>query len=203
MRTDYIRFDTYQDVEASLELVVFALQNLGRSKAHYKSAVLNAHLALQGMCVCALTATDGGGALANKSEKALRTYHDQCSLDIEAFSRDWLFPKNTYPTLQLAALGELLKRLPRELYSDSERGAKSQDPRRSLDRLSSLRNSFSHFTDLSWSISPMYIEEALLGGMRFVSRFPDLQEYFANRSRLNEARVVSLIEEAMSLLERK
>ena len=203
MSEDYIRFDTYDDVEASLALVVFALQNLERSKAHYKSAVLNAHLAIQGMCVCALTASDGGGALAKNSEKALRAYHDQCSLDIEAFSRDGLFPKNEYPTLQLATFDELLKRLPREFYSGPERAAGSQDPKRSLDRLSDLRKKFSHFPDICWSIPPIFIEEALLGGMRFLRRFPDLQEYFANRSRLNEARVVSLIDEAVSLLERK
>lgn len=201
MNDDYISFETHEDVEASLELVVYALQNLGASNAHYKSAILNAHLALQGLCVCALTHSDGSGPLRDKSEKALRAYHEQDSRRASTEGRDWLVTEIPPPNEQLASIGDLLKRLPKLLYSEVERGADRKDPRKALGGLVELRTNFSHFTDMTRCIEPRSIHQTLVGSLVFMRRIAVSPSLFANRSRLDETRTVALIDEAIALLE--
>jgi hypothetical protein len=70
-RSGYVRFDERQDVVASLELAAYSAKMIARrNDLYWKWLIIAAHSALQGALVCALSGTDGLGALAPSSRRA-------------------------------------------------------------------------------------------------------------------------------------
>lgn len=143
--------DEFEDVVVSLKVLRDALEQLPSDTDYWKPAIFFAHAALQGACVCLLTRTDGTGALAVNSEKALMKKLYGETEDCRTLDD----PETDWPVELIASLPELLKRLP-EALSVELPGHKAKtygwDVKGDLRRLHEFRNQLAHFPPTSWSL---------------------------------------------------
>jgi hypothetical protein len=145
-----IRSDPYLDTLTALEV---ALENLGQVEqnvARWKWVVISMHTALQAVCVCALTRTDGAGAFRKDSEKKIsEAYYGSETADHDLAGK-------LIVEAQVAPLGELLRRLYPDFEfnkgNDWRRGR--NDRERSVRLFARLRNGFQHSAPGSHSIEP-------------------------------------------------
>ncbi|MEM6905670.1 MAG: hypothetical protein AAF568_07225 [Pseudomonadota bacterium] len=131
-----------------MKLVEEQLALSAQEPARWKWVVIGLHNALTGVCVCALTQTDGSGVWKSKQEKEFRAalYANDVSdtTDADEVLRDGF----------VESLKELLKRLEIHINLSQEdcwRHGKD-DRERYLRLLHSLRNDFTHFRPQAWSI---------------------------------------------------
>jgi hypothetical protein len=137
---EYVRFDERDDVLASLELVAVLAGEAAHAPRHWKWLILAAHNALQGALVCALSGSDGTGALTDHSRREW----------LEAYDRDADFPKE-----RLADLKTLLKRERQQNSHPNDRECalcSTEKQHRDLIRLCGFRDDFTHFKAGGWSI---------------------------------------------------
>lgn len=158
---EYLHLDEFKDTIASLKMLVIALRELENDPSFWKQAILSTHSALQGACVCILTRTDGGGALAERSEKALmiklygESEHGR-NIDDDSVHR---------PKEFIASLPELLSRLPGGLVVNITKRSATCYPYNKegdLRRLHEFRNKLTHFPPVSWSLEVAGLPRILL-----------------------------------------
>jgi hypothetical protein len=162
MADEYVRFDEYEDVVVSLELVAHVAPLLREKPQHWKWMIVGAHSALQGAMVCALADTTGTSILTEKSATKVLAWHNADDA-------------GPHPDERLADFGDLLRRcIRRGLLKLTRKQCK--DIRR-LHR--EFRNNFVHFTPRGWSI-----EKA--GLPRIVGAAIDATEVLIWQPRMNE-----------------
>ncbi|RYH06871.1 hypothetical protein [Tropicimonas sp. IMCC6043] len=178
----YLRTDEFEDVLASLKLLLDCLEKVSEQPHLWKWSILSAHSALQGACVCILTRTDGGGALSKDSEKLLLEYHNLSTQKaiVKAHNAEWILGKVEYPQKEeIAALPELLRRLPTEIRIDFPH--KNQEPKdeRTKDfvTLHALRNQFTHFPSVGWSIEIADLPRILRRSVILVEQITQHKDY--------------------------
>jgi hypothetical protein len=146
---DYVRFDQYEDVLVSVELVSLLAPLVREEPQQWKWMIVAAHSALQGAMVCAFADTTGTSVLQNNSAKEMLEW-----LNADPATR------GPYPEERLASFGRLLDRciagsaIFEPLVLTPEQHA-------NIKRLhDEYRNSFAHFIPQGWSI-----EKAMLPAM--------------------------------------
>jgi len=138
MADDYVRFDQFDDVLVSLELVAHVAPLVCEKPQHWKWMIVGAHSALQGAMVCALADTTGTSILTKKSAIEMLRW-----LDADQARR------GPHPDERLADFGELLKRC----IAKSDLLVLTPKQRKDIRRLHDhFRNNFVHFTPQGWSI---------------------------------------------------
>jgi hypothetical protein len=151
---EYVRFDEREDVLASMELIALLAGKVGNAPRHWKWLILAAHNALQGALVCALSGSDGTGALSNKSRREVLKAHN-----------DWTdLPKRE----TLDDLRTLLKREREQSREPNRREyalCSTKQQHRDLIRLCNFRNDFAHFTPKGWSIQADGLSRIVLTGV--------------------------------------
>ena len=63
----YLQTDEFEDMKASLILLRDSLSSITKEKTMWKWAIIAAHSALQGACVCILTRTDGVSSIVKRN----------------------------------------------------------------------------------------------------------------------------------------
>lgn len=180
----WLDIDEFDDVRASLLILRDCLGHLTSNPLYWKWAILAAHSALQGACVCILTRTDGLGALTDRSSEEMRK-----KLYGEAGNRRNLDDPNCrWPDSRVESLPGLLVRLPDGLRVKLP-DAKAEygfDLPGDLQRLHQFRNRLTHFESTGWSIEmdglPRIVRRAFDltssiirdGRYQRRSRFPDM-----------------------------
>lgn len=180
----WLDIDEFDDVGASLLILRDCLGHLTSNPLYWKWAILAAHSALQGACVCFLTRTDGLGALDGESSG--KTYE---KLYGEAGNgRNLDNPDFRWPRPRVESLPVLLGRLPADLTDDLPDARKDHGFGLSgdLQRFHQWRNRFVHFPSTGWSIEmdglPRIVRRAFDltssiirdGRYQRRSRFPDM-----------------------------
>lgn len=194
----YLSTDEFEDVQASLLLVRDALIAVKTAPPYWKWAILAAHSALQGACLCILTRSDGLGALTDASSEALadKLYGETASgRKIDDKTINW-------PEPRVEELPELLKRLPHDLRV-SLPGRKEHsygfELAGDLRRLHEFRNQFTHFSSTGWSIEigglPRMIERAIN-----LTRCITTSPHFSRYNRFSEMELEPLFDEILGLL---
>jgi hypothetical protein len=182
----YVRFDEFEDVLASVELVALLAPFVREQPQYWKWIIVGAHSALQGAMVCAFVDSSGTLILEKKSRaKTLKWYNaDETT-------------RGEHPKERLADFGDLLK--------VSLRGSHNREPLlltrqqcRDIRRLHrEFRNNFIHFIPQGWSIEkvvlPRIIRAALdaaetLMRRDYVTRLLDVDR----QQRLQERLTVAL-----------
>lgn len=120
---------------------------VSRDPLYWKWAIIAAHGALSGACVCRLTRTDGSGALDKDSTKELRKSLTERQNDSSESDRE-------LPPLRVASLFELLRRLPNSLEVQVPRKFHPDlsGAARDFWFLNEWRSEFIHFKPESWHI---------------------------------------------------
>lgn len=195
----YLRTDEFQDVHASLLLLEISLQKAKQNPAFWKWAILSAHSAVQGACVCLLSKTDKRGALSKQNQKALWAY-DQFESQkaiTENSGGEWILEDVKYPNAYLADLPEFLCRLPDELKVDKLNSSdKASKVQRNIDfdKLHQFRNKFTHFESISWSLEisglPRILEEALTLSEKIINA----DDKFGRVNRFDKTTILPVIE---------
>lgn len=161
--------DEFDDVAVSLKTLLFALRQAKNDKSFWKLAILSTHSALQGACVCLLTRTDGGGALAKRDQKALmhKLYGEsEKGRNIDDNSVDWAEEF-------IASLPELLKRLPNDLaikIPDRSVTSYPYDLPGDMRRLHEFRNKLTHFPPISWTLEISGLPRILLRAIEHIEK---------------------------------
>lgn len=73
----WVRFDEYEDVLASTDLLAMVAPNLRRHPSNWKWVILAAQNGLQGALVCAIQDTSGTSILEKKSAAKVLRYFDE------------------------------------------------------------------------------------------------------------------------------
>lgn len=141
----YLRTDEREDVVNTLEFVALVAETLGEKPLNWKWIIIGLHNALQGALVCALSGTDGTGALADKSKKKmLQWFEDHRSKPDTLLPGTWLaglmtlYKKATSPP-GMSALGGT----PLQTTTQQDKD---------VALLNNLRREFVHFEPKGWSI---------------------------------------------------
>ena len=181
---EYVRFDEYEDVLASVELVALLAPMVQQQPQCWKWIIVGAHSALQGAMVCAFVDSSGTLILEKKSRaKTLKWYNTDATT------------RGEHPKERLADFGDLLK--------VGLRGSHNREPLlltrqqcRDIRRLHEFRNDFIHFTPKGWPIEkaglPRIVGAALdaaEGLMRrdYVTRLLDVDQQQRLQQRLTDA----------------
>jgi hypothetical protein len=131
----YVRFDEFEDVLASVELVALLAPFVREDPQYWKWIIVGAHSALQGAMVCAYV--DSSGTSILKKQKKCRGKKPKR-------------PKT--PHEELADFEDLLKRCVRGSHT-CEPLVLTNRQRRDIGRLHrEFRNNFIHFMPQGWSI---------------------------------------------------
>jgi hypothetical protein len=143
MANDYVRFDQYEDMLVSLELVAHVAPLACEKPQHWKWMVVGAHSALQGAMVCALADSTGTSILTKKSAREMLAW-----LNADPATR------GPDPDERLADFGELLKRC----IARSDLLVLTPKQRKDIRSLHDhFRNNFVHFTPKGWSIEKAWL----------------------------------------------
>jgi hypothetical protein len=153
--SNYVRFNEFTDAISSVQLVADLVGPVQRRPLLWKWIVIGAHNGLQGAMVCALSGTDGTGALKPASRKAMLEF---LSGPMEhSIPDEWLAD---FPSL-LNWVQDKTRMLGGEVWRPSAEKV------RKLRQLNELRRNFAHYTPKSWSIEsaglPSIIGVALEG----------------------------------------
>jgi hypothetical protein len=133
---DWIRFNEYDDVLASTDLLVLVAGSLKNAPTNWKWMILAAHSFLQGALVCAVQDSTRTNILKKKSAKE---------------TLDWLNSDLTenQPLQYLDEFPELLKKYRTKYRSITIEISQEKD----LATLhKEFRNNFTHFAPMQWSI---------------------------------------------------
>jgi hypothetical protein len=147
MPENYVRFDEYEDVLASTELLatVFDLKN---KSALWKWTILAAHNGAQGALVCAIKDTSGTNILDKRSAIAMLGWFEKSDED--------------QPRQHLDRFVVLLKKYKKKYPVP---GLPNQQIKNLCKLNNEFRNNFVHFIPQGWSIDeaifPPLIESAL------------------------------------------
>lgn len=139
---EWVRFqDEFDDAIISVDLLARLMQPVEREPLLWKWIIIAAHNALQGAMVCALSGTDGTGALGDASARKVL---------------DWLRTQDgPHPEPWMADFPLLVDRArDAQRVRDGPPLILSDDEVRDLDRLNRLRRGAMHFTPKGWSIEP-------------------------------------------------
>jgi hypothetical protein len=137
-----IHFDEREDVIASLDLLGLLVSKVDKNPRYWKWVIIAAQSALQGSLVCTLSGTAGIGALRK---------------DLQAKWLDW-FDHRSGPTpcTRLESFKTLLEWAcnPKRMVNSEAAPLKlSASQTRDLHKLHDhLRNQFTHFTPMGWTI---------------------------------------------------
>ena len=74
MTEGWVRFDQYEDVLASTDLLALVAPSLREQPSSWKWMIIAAHNGLQGALVCAIRDTSGTNVLKERSAKAKLTW---------------------------------------------------------------------------------------------------------------------------------
>ena len=135
----------------------------------WKWAILACHSALQGIFICALSGTDGIGCLDNRSITRVHEWLEESRTDAEAKP----------PRERVADLPSLLDRTHDVNFMSWYGGApvpNDADADRDIRSLNDIRNQFTHFPPMSWSIEvtglPRLINVSMTYGHRILMGHP-------------------------------
>ena len=143
MMNAFLKTDQRQDVLSSLKMTITAMDLAQENLIYWKWVILALHSALQGAMVCHLNRSDGFGASKDVQVKKWYNWHDSGREGKE-------------PVTQLATPPDLFKWI-----ADSSRNPGNEiwkpiemtESRQSaFDQLHELRNPFTHFQPMLWSI---------------------------------------------------
>ena len=147
MAEDWVRFNEYEDVLSSTDLLALVAPKLREQPSHWKWMILAAHNGLQGALVCAIRDSSGTNILKERSAKAMLRWFNTF--------------EGERPREHLDDFIALLKKYRKEYPCNGTI--------RQLKQLYKLhrefRNHFTHFVPIWWSIEiamlPPMIESAL------------------------------------------
>lgn len=188
----WITVDEAEDVAASIRHVLRCLPLVSDDEQVWKWVALALHSALQGACVCHLTTTASPvGAVTDKNAREWLDYFDASRTD----------PKARVPKTELMNLPDLLKAI-RKPQSAGNRsnlcGVRVTDPELQwLKRFhSKIRNQFTHFEPIGWSIEVSGIPELGKLAARIIKDISDIgwafrqkDETWRDELRLNLSRL--------------
>jgi hypothetical protein len=147
LAADWVRFDEYEDVLASTELLAIVAPNLRKQPSNWKWMILAAHNGLQGALVCAIQDTSGTSILDKKSATKVLNYLET--------------PEGDMPQQRLADFTTLFRKY-RKKYPCNGTIQQLKQIRRLHQE---FRNNFAHFVPAGWSIEvamlPQIVESAL------------------------------------------
>ena len=150
---DYIRFNEFTDAICSVQLVADLVQPVKRRPLLWKWIVVGAHNALQGAMVCALSGTDGTGALSKDSRIAMLNYLQSAQRGVNP------------PREFLADFSSLLRWVQQEKRMvDGVPLRLSAQQRERFRKLNALRRGFAHYTPKGWSIEATGLPTIVLYG---------------------------------------
>lgn len=130
----YVRFDQFEDVLVSTDLLALVAPRLQEQPSHWKWMIIATHSGLQGALVCAIRDTSGTNILKKNSAKARLTWFDNL---VEASPPQHL--DNFIPLVEKY----------REKYPDCITTQQFEQ----ISRLhTEFRNNFIHFVPGGWSI---------------------------------------------------
>jgi hypothetical protein len=151
---DYVRFNEFTDAICSVQLVAELAQSVKQRPLLWKWIIIGAHNALQGAMVCALSESDGTGALTTKSRIEMLDYLQNAREGVQP-PREFLADYDTlFKCVQEAKRmigGEPL------CVSDLER--------KRLRKLNDLRRKLAHFTPKGWSIEAAGLPAIILAAL--------------------------------------
>lgn len=202
---DYFEIDEFEDVVGSLRALVSVLGNEVTTPFDVKWAILSAHSALQGACVCFLTRTDGGGALTKDSEKAHLEYLDARSQEAMRNMAGGIpikIPLPPRPKRRMANLRNLASRLPDDLrFSIADDGIwPNAVVDQHLTLLCRWRDEFTHYPPQSWSIEIAFALPMLrttIGKIEAIATHGGYKRW----NRFEETEIFPIIERLRSRLE--
>jgi hypothetical protein len=146
----YVRFDEFEDVLASTDLLAIVAPRLLEQPSNWKWMIIAAHNGLQGALVCAIRDSSGTNVLKKRSAKAMLTWLDN--------------PAGPPPQEHLDDFIPLLKKY-RKKYPC--RGTIQQ--LRQIHKLhSEFRNSFIHFVPGGWSIELAMLPAIIRTGLDLI-----------------------------------
>ncbi|WP_246689084.1 hypothetical protein [Mesorhizobium sp. WSM4310] len=152
---NWIQTDEAEDVAGSIRHAIRTAQFVGEDSLAWKWVVIALHSALQGACVCHLTTTAGPvGAVTERNAGEWLAYFEDSRTN----------PNAKRPKTHLMSLPDLLKSV-RKPYSagDSSNAAGVAISDSELNWLSrfhrEIRNQFTHFGPMCWSIEVSGIPE--------------------------------------------
>jgi hypothetical protein len=147
LAASWVRFDEYEDVLASTDLLAMVAPNLRKHPSNWKWMILAAQNGLQGALVCAIQDTSGTNILETKSATKVLRYLEALEGDI--------------PQERMADFMTLFRRY-RKMYPCKGTIQQLKQIRRLHQE---FRNDFAHFVPKGWSIElaglPAIIETAL------------------------------------------
>ena len=162
----HLEFSEITDVVASVHLIAMLAERVAQEPIFWKWVVLAAYSGLQGAMVCNLGGTSTLGALDERSKSSMLEFLESKDQDNIKSPKHWL-----------ANFDALLKwaqdpaRTP-----DGAIWKLTKEQRKSLDFLQHVRNEFTHFKAMSWSIEegPMIraVHVALEATERLMLRSP-------------------------------
>src|SRR5262249_52592022 len=154
MSDKYIRFDEFEDVLASVELVALLAPFVREQPQYWKWIIVGAHSALQGAMVCAYVDSSGTSILKKKprGKKRKQPNHEGQLADFEDLLKCCVWGSHTCEPLVL-----------------------TYQQRRDIRRLHrEFRNNFIHFIPQGWSIEkvvlPRIIRAALAAAEALMRR---------------------------------
>jgi hypothetical protein len=155
MSEKWVRTDEAEDVAGSIRHAIRAVQFVEQDPQAWKWLVLALHSALQGACVCHLTTTAAplGGVSRRNAKEWLKYFEDQ---RVNANAKQ--------PKTFLMCLPDLLKAVRKpDSAGDRSDGSGVEISDSELDWLTSfhkiIRNQFTHFEPMVWSIEVSGIPE--------------------------------------------
>jgi hypothetical protein len=150
MTEGWVRFDQYEDVLASTDLLALVAPSLREQPSSWKWMIIAAHNGLQGALVCAIRDTSGTNVLKERSAKAKLT---------------WLAnPAGTPPHERLDDFIPLLKK-----YRKKYPCCGTIQQLRQIHKLhSEFRNNFVHFVPKGWSIELAMLPAIIRTGLDLI-----------------------------------
>ena len=139
----------FEDALFSVETVARRLPETEDEPLNWKWVIIGMHNALQGAMVCALSGTDGTGALTPGSQSNVMQYLTKGTRGAEPFMADFISLLERAADPALVRDGPALDHL-------------SPDDHRDLVKLNDLRRGFSHFTPKGWSIETAGLPRIIL-----------------------------------------
>jgi hypothetical protein len=130
----WVRFDEYEDVLASTDLLAMVAPNLQKHPSNWKWMILAAQNGLQGALVCAIQDTSGTSILEKKSATRVLRYFE--------------IPEGDMPQERMADFMTLFRKY-RKMYPCKGTIQQLKQIRRLHQE---FRNDFAHFVPKGWSI---------------------------------------------------
>jgi hypothetical protein len=135
MASSWARFNEYEDVLASTDLLALVIPKLAKNPSHWKWTILASHSGLQGALVCAVQDSTKTAVLTNRSARE---------------TLDWLeTPEGDEPDQRLLEWPKLLRKFRKKYPCAAMTVPQLKDMKRLHEE---FRNNFTHFIPRGWSI---------------------------------------------------